>query len=48
MHAGRSVDEIHDLTKIDKWFLRKLEHIVDMEKILVYVSRCVLSPLLRS
>ena len=26
-----SVDEIHDITKIDKWFLYKLENIVKME-----------------
>ena len=32
-HQGRTVDEIHALTNIDKWFLRKLEHITDMEKI---------------
>ncbi|KAM0753284.1 putative bifunctional pyrimidine biosynthesis protein PyrABCN [Meredithblackwellia eburnea MCA 4105] len=34
MAAGRSVDEIHELTKIDKWFLRKLEHISQLEKII--------------
>ena len=28
MRAGWSVDQIHDLTKIDKWFLNKLENIV--------------------
>ncbi|KAF2797633.1 carbamoyl-phosphate synthase [Melanomma pulvis-pyrius CBS 109.77] len=28
-HEGYSVDKIHDLTKIDKWFLYKLENIVD-------------------
>ena len=28
MLAGYSVDKIHDLTKIDKWFLGKLENIV--------------------
>ncbi|MCI1786052.1 MAG: carbamoyl-phosphate synthase (glutamine-hydrolyzing) large subunit [Bacteroidales bacterium] len=28
MDAGYSVDEIHKLTKIDKWFLDKLENIV--------------------
>ena len=28
MRAGYSVDRIHELTKIDKWFLSKLENIV--------------------
>ena len=32
MHAGYSVEKIWELTRIDKWFLRKLEHIVTMEK----------------
>ena len=27
MHKGYTVDQIHDLTKIDKWFLEKLKHI---------------------
>lgn len=32
MRAGYSVDHIHDLTKIDKWFLYKLENIMDTSK----------------
>jgi len=28
LQAGYSVDKIHEMTKIDKWFLDKLEHIV--------------------
>ena len=28
MRAGYTVDQIHSLTKIDKWFLNKLENIV--------------------
>jgi carbamoyl-phosphate synthase large subunit len=28
---GYSVDKIHDLTKIDKWFLHKLQNIVDIQ-----------------
>ncbi|KAF2835521.1 carbamoyl-phosphate synthase [Patellaria atrata CBS 101060] len=28
-HEGYSIDKIHDLTKIDKWFLHKLQNIVD-------------------
>jgi carbamoyl-phosphate synthase large subunit len=30
LHEGYSVDRVHDLTKIDKWFLYKLENIVEM------------------
>lgn len=26
-----NVDEIHEITKIDKWFLQKLQHIVDID-----------------
>lgn len=29
LHENYSVDRIHDLTKIDKWFLYKLQNIVD-------------------
>lgn len=29
-HKGYTVDKIHDLTKIDKWFLYKLKHIIDI------------------
>ncbi|GAA5980116.1 hypothetical protein JCM10908_001541 [Rhodotorula pacifica] len=32
LHAGRTVEDIHKLTHIDKWFLHKLEHIVRVEK----------------
>ena len=32
MHKGYSVDEIHDLTKIDRWFLNKLKHIIDIDE----------------
>ncbi|MBR1712180.1 MAG: carbamoyl-phosphate synthase (glutamine-hydrolyzing) large subunit [Alloprevotella sp.] len=31
---GMTVDEIHELTKIDKWFLHKLEHIYNINKAL--------------
>ncbi|MBP1637685.1 MAG: carbamoyl-phosphate synthase large subunit, partial [Bacteroidetes bacterium] len=33
-HEGYSVDKIHNLTKIDRWFLYKLQNIIEMEKIL--------------
>ncbi|GAA95519.1 uncharacterized protein L969DRAFT_92651 [Mixia osmundae IAM 14324] len=33
MHKGYSVQKIWELTRIDKWFLNKLQHIVDLERI---------------
>ncbi len=38
MQRGYTVDQIHDLTKIDKWFLSKLKHIVDIDKRLQRVN----------
>ena len=32
MHKGYTVDQIHDLTKIDRWFLNKLKHIIDIDE----------------
>ena len=32
MHRGYTVDQIHDLTKIDRWFLNKLRHIIDIDE----------------
>ncbi|MCF2551489.1 carbamoyl-phosphate synthase (glutamine-hydrolyzing) large subunit [Bacteroides caecigallinarum] len=32
MRAGYTVDQIHDLTKIDKWFLDKLQNIMQTSK----------------
>ncbi len=32
MQAGYTVDRIHELTKIDKWFLYKLENIISTDK----------------
>ena len=29
MHTGYTVDQLHELTKIDKWFLQKLQNIMD-------------------
>jgi len=34
MHKGYTIDQIHDLTKIDKWFLHKLKHIIDIDETL--------------
>ena len=32
MHRGYTIDQIHELTKIDKWFLYKLKHIIDIDE----------------
>ena len=32
MHKDYSIDQIHELTKIDKWFLQKLKHIIDIDE----------------
>lgn len=32
MHKGYTVGQIHDLTKIDSWFLYKLKHIIDIDE----------------
>ncbi|SET07097.1 carbamoyl-phosphate synthase (glutamine-hydrolyzing) large subunit [Prevotella sp. kh1p2] len=34
MHKDYTVDQIHELTKIDKWFLQKLKHIIDIDETL--------------
>ena len=35
MHmAEYDIDKIHELTKIDKWFLQKLQHIIDIDELL--------------
>lgn len=31
LHDGYTVDEIHDLTAIDKWFLHKLKRVTDID-----------------
>ena len=31
-HLGMTVEEIHELTKIDPWFLSNIQEIVDLEK----------------
>ncbi len=31
LKVGYSIEQIHQLTKIDRWFLRKLKHIVDID-----------------
>ncbi|NLE32122.1 MAG: carbamoyl-phosphate synthase large subunit, partial [Bacteroidales bacterium] len=37
--AGYSIDQIHELTKIDKWFLQKLQHIMDLALAIKTVRR---------
>ncbi|MFX1534110.1 MAG: carbamoyl-phosphate synthase (glutamine-hydrolyzing) large subunit [Promethearchaeota archaeon] len=32
LRRGRSIDEIHSLTAIDKWFLYKINNIIDLDK----------------
>lgn len=34
LKRGIAIDTIHDITKIDKWFLNKLKNLTDMEKTL--------------
>ncbi|MCU4174759.1 carbamoyl-phosphate synthase (glutamine-hydrolyzing) large subunit [Carboxylicivirga sp. N1Y90] len=34
LQAGMSIDEIHEHTRIDKWFLEKLKNITDHQKVL--------------
>ncbi|RPB00821.1 carbamoyl-phosphate synthase [Choiromyces venosus 120613-1] len=38
LHENYTVDRVHDLTKIDKWFLHKLQNIVDKHRELVKVG----------
>ena len=39
MHLpGYTIDRIHDLTRIDKWFLQKLKHIIDIDEHLKQVD----------
>ena len=45
MQAGYTVDQIHALTKIDKWFLNKLQGIVDTHKEMKKYDNCEQMPL---
>ena len=45
MQAGYTVDQIHALTKIDKWFLNKLQGIVDTHKEMRKYDNCEQMPL---
>ncbi|MBC2399198.1 carbamoyl-phosphate synthase (glutamine-hydrolyzing) large subunit [Clostridium tetanomorphum] len=35
IRKGLKIEEIHEITKIDKWFLNKIENIINMEKQLI-------------
>jgi len=39
LRAGLSIEEIFQLTKIDRWFLTQLKEIVDFEEQLAAVAR---------
>ena len=39
LHSGMSVDRIHQLTAIDKWFLHKLHRITQLEQHLINYRR---------
>jgi carbamoyl-phosphate synthase large subunit len=47
MKIGYSVEQIHRLTMIDRWFLQKLKHIVEIDQqlreqdVLSYLSECM-------
>ncbi len=45
MQAGYTVDQIHELTKIDKWFLNKLQGIVNTHKEMKKFDGCEQMPL---
>ena len=45
MNAGYSIDQIHSLTRIDRWFLEKLERIVLTYKKMQEYSDCAGMPL---
>ncbi len=45
MQAGYTVDQIHALTKIDKWFLNKLQGIVNTHKAMRQYDNCEQMPL---
>ncbi len=43
IRAGFSIDEIHQLTGIDPWFLRNIEQIIEMESLLVTQKNLIAS-----
>ncbi|XP_054471168.1 carbamoyl-phosphate synthase [ammonia], mitochondrial [Anoplopoma fimbria] len=43
LHSGMSVDQIHQLTAIDKWFLHKLNRITQLEQHLANYNSCTVT-----
>ena len=35
LRLGKSVDEIHSVTKYDKWFIEQINNLINLEKILI-------------
>eukprot|EP01061_Rhynchopus_euleeides_P012734 TRINITY_DN2242_c0_g1_i2.p1 TRINITY_DN2242_c0_g1~~TRINITY_DN2242_c0_g1_i2.p1 ORF type:complete len:1512 (+),score=747.08 TRINITY_DN2242_c0_g1_i2:591-4538(+) len=46
LYRGYGVERVYNLTKIDRWFLRKLQNIVDLENKLVTVTKPMRTDLL--
>ncbi|HPN37008.1 MAG TPA: carbamoyl-phosphate synthase (glutamine-hydrolyzing) large subunit [Melioribacteraceae bacterium] len=44
LRVGYTVDRIHELSKIDKWFLYKMKNIIDIENKLVNYSLSTITP----
>ncbi len=44
LRMGYTVDRIHELSKIDKWFLYKMKNIIDIENKLVNYNLTTISP----
>lgn len=38
LNNGQGIDEIHDLTKVDKWFLHKLKNIIEIQNELLHYN----------
>jgi len=41
MHKGYTVNQIHNLTKIDRWFLHKMNNIIKVEKALIHDNQII-------
>ncbi|KKY27002.1 putative bifunctional pyrimidine biosynthesis protein [Phaeomoniella chlamydospora] len=44
MHAGYSVDKIWEMTRIDKWFLKKLKGLSDFGKLMTQYTATTIAP----
>ena len=44
LRAGFTIEEIFNLTKIDRWFLTQIKEIVDFEKDLAGASKALATP----